>query len=206
MKHPAIIGVTGGIGSGKSTVCALFAQKGYAVYEADTRAKAVMHTDPELRAGLLTHFGPEALLPDGSLNRAHIGQQAFGDPQKLAALNALVHPAVKRDFAAWIQTLVDQGYAKPFVLREAAILYESGSWQDCHRVVCVYAPKSVRLARAMARDTAPEAAILSRMDKQWADRDKLIRADHWIINDGSHPQGPQVDALERRLVEELNQL
>lgn len=199
MKHPAIIGVTGGIGSGKSTVCALFAQKGYAVYEADARAKAVMHTDPELRAGLVLHFGPEALLSDGSLNRAHIGQQAFGSPQKLAALNALVHPAVKRDFAAWLQTLVNQGYDKPFVLREAAILYESGSWQDCHRVVCVYAPKRVRLARAMARDAAAEAAILSRMDQQWADRDKLIRADHWIINDGLHPCQPQVDALEPRL-------
>lgn len=203
MNWPAIVGVTGGIGSGKSTVCAAFAAKGYAVYVADERAKAVMNTDPELQAGLRELFGTEAILPDGTLNRALIGQQAFGNPDKLAALNALVHPAVGRDFVAWQQALVAGGYAKAFVLREAAILYESGSYRDCDRVVCVYAPKRERLARATQRDHAQAAAILARMDKQWPDRDKLARADYWIINDGQHNRDAQIAAVEAALLADL---
>ncbi|MFK7972769.1 MAG: dephospho-CoA kinase [Bacteroidia bacterium] len=193
------IGITGGIGSGKSTVARIFASLGYAIYYADARAKALMTGDEELVNGVKALLGQASYHEDGSLNRGFVGGQVFGDEKKLEALNALVHPAVARDYRRWVEELVAGGYDKAFALKEAAILYESGSYRDADAVIAVYAPKAVRLQRTMARDGADREAVLARMDKQWPESKKLERADYVIYNDGEHMLIPQVLELVTQL-------
>ncbi|RMG61854.1 MAG: dephospho-CoA kinase [Bacteroidetes bacterium] len=187
------IGITGGIGSGKSYVCQHLVQLGYRIYEADTRAKALMVTDAELMSGVRALFGAEAYLPDGQLNRALIGQQVFGDAERLQALNRLVHPATARDFRAWVAA-TPPDYPHQLLFKEAAILYESGADRDADGVITVYAPRSVRLQRAMARDGVSAAQVEARMGRQWPEARRLARADFAIFNDGQHPIPPQVAA------------
>ncbi len=188
---PLKIGITGGIGSGKSRVCSVFAALGYAIYDADTRARALMHENQLIIDGVKALFGEEAYLPDGALNRAEIGKIVFDDPEKLARLNALVHPQTRRDFQVWFQS-GQGGYQKGFVLKEAAILYESGAWKEVDGVIAVYAPKSVRIDRVAQRDGMTAAEVQKRMDRQWPDLEKLRRADFVIYNDGRHGLAAQV--------------
>lgn len=194
IKH---IGITGGIGSGKSFVCKIFESLSYQVYYADARAKSLMHRDVELVEGVKTLFGKEAYLPDGSLNRAYIGSIAFNDPPKLQKLNALVHPAVARDYVRWSEEIAGE-YPHNFVLKEAAILFESGSYQFSDAVISVYAPKRLRIERVLQRETITKEAILSRMAKQWPESEKLKRADFCIFNDGSQLLLPQIRAAIQR--------
>ena len=187
MKH---IGITGGIGSGKSTVARIFESMGYAVYYSDKRAKALMTEDAKLVKGVKDLFGAEAYFEDGSLNRAFVGEQVFNDEKKLEALNALVHPAVGRDYRRWAASLKD--YDKPFTLKEAAILFESGADRDTDEVIAVYAPKKLRIERVMARDGVTAEAVEARMAKQWPESKKMARSDYIIYNDGKHMLIPQV--------------
>ncbi len=186
------IGITGGIGSGKSYVCRLFEERGFRVYYADARAKWLMNHDAELVAGVTALFGEEAY-QSGTLNRVYVGNIAFAQPEKLAQLNALVHPATGKDYLNWLQE-TPAGYPHPFVLKEAAILYESGAYKAADAVITVYAPKNLRLQRVMQRDGVKEEAVLQRMDKQWPESKKLDRADYTILNDGEHDLGPQIEA------------
>lgn len=189
------IGITGGIGSGKTTVCRLFEALGVPVYYADTRAKALMTTDTALMAGIRELFGAGAYTDDGQLNRPLIAERAFGDPSVLAQLNALVHPAVHRDANQW-----SDAQDAPYTLREAALLFESGGDRHLDRVITVYAPESVRLARVMARDNATEAQVRARMRQQLDDEVKRQRADFVILNDGDAALIPQVHALHLQLL------
>ncbi len=189
-----IIGITGGIGSGKSTVCRLFAQRGIAVYEADVRAKAVIEENEALISGIKQAFGTEAYFLDGSYNRKYMADIVFHDAEKLAELNALVHPAVRQDFVDW-QAHIAKDYPHDFVLKEAAILYETGTNKDTDAVIAVYAPKSIRIQRVMSRDAILLSEVLLRMQRQWADSRKLQQADFVIYNDGKHDLPPQVAAV-----------
>ncbi len=144
------IGITGGIGSGKTTVCKIFETLGIPVYYADDRAKELMVTNPDLVAGIKKLFGEEAYHSDGSLNRAHIAALAFGDAAMLAQLNALVHPAVHQDGYEWAESQTDA----PYTLREAALVFESGGHKKLDKVITVFAPKEMRIERVMARDKA----------------------------------------------------
>lgn len=185
------IGITGGIGSGKSTVGKIFSSLGYRLYHADVRAKALMTDNPRVVQKVTELFGAEAYFEDGSLNRALIGKIVFQDSQMLTQLNAIVHPETGRDYVEWSQaTPLD--YSKRFVLKEAAILYESGASAYSDAVITVYAPISTRLTRVMSRDQTDEETVLARMHKQWPELDKLRRADFVIVNDGKHPLIPQV--------------
>ena len=188
------VGLTGGIGSGKTTVASLFERFGYAVYYADPRAKALYHEDAEVHAGVTALFGAGIWLPDGQPDRARISAQVFQDKAKLQALNALVHPAVQRDYLRWKAGLEASGYSLPFVLKEAAILYEASTHTQLTAVIAVYAPKSLRLARVAARDGAAHAQTLDRMRNQWPDSRKLGLAHFHIFNDGQHHLIPQVQA------------
>ncbi|MEO1449773.1 MAG: dephospho-CoA kinase [Bacteroidota bacterium] len=188
------IGITGGIGSGKSFVCSLFEKLGYAIYSADARARILMTEDAVLVAGVKDLFGEQAYLPDGSLNRALIGGIVFHDADKLAQLNALVHPATGRDYLAWHEKVAQSDYDKAFALKEAAILFESGAYKTSNGVISVYAPKQLRLERVMARDKVKKEAVEARMRKQWPEIEKQRRADFLFINDGLHHLLPQVKA------------
>lgn len=187
------IGLTGGIGSGKSTVARAFEALGYQVYYADDRAKLLYNTDAELRSALEAIVGPETTLydADGQLIRSQLAALIFADQALLAKVNALVHPAVTRDYERWRKAL-PASYGKRAIFKEAAILFEAGTNTSLHGVIMVYAPKGLRLARVQQRDGSDSAQVLARMAKQWPDAQKLERADFIIYNDGIHPILPQI--------------
>jgi dephospho-CoA kinase len=185
------IGLTGGIGSGKSTVARAFLALGYQVYFADDRAKALYDEDSVLKANVKALVGPEIYDANDKLIRPMLASRIFADKTLLAAINGLVHPAVAKDYAAWLAS-IPVTYDKKFVLKEAAILYEAGSYQSCVGVLIVYAPVKLRLQRVMNRDAANEGQIRARMAQQWPDARKLLRSDFVIYNDGIHPLTPQI--------------
>lgn len=173
------VGITGGIGSGKTTVCKIFEILGVPIFYADVAAKRLMTTDPILVEGVQAAFGAQSYHADGSLNNRHIAGIVFENQVELEKLNSLVHPAVFRAFDAWEQSL---DKSTPYALKEAALLFESGSYQMNDVNILVTAPLDVRLSRVMARDQLTEAQVLSRMDKQLSDEEKAVLADYFIEN------------------------
>lgn len=169
-------GLTGGIGSGKSTVAGFFRELGVPVYNSDLRARELMEEEPDLRRRIVDLLGGEAYA-DGSLNRAWIASRVFGNPELLEALNALVHPAVAGDFASW-----SAGQEAPYVLQEAAILIENGGHRKLDKIILVTAPEEERIRRVVARDDTTESRVRSRMDAQWGDSRKIPLADYVIEN------------------------
>ncbi|SMB81937.1 dephospho-CoA kinase [Hymenobacter roseosalivarius DSM 11622] len=189
------IGITGGIGSGKSIVCRLFQLLGAPVYDSDYRAKWIMANELRLRAELLATFGPQTFSEAGQLDRAYLARVAFSDPAQLARLNALVHPHVGRDFEAWAAEQQQAGH--PYLLKEAALLYESGAYRQLDRIITVFAPQAVRQARVLRRDPHRTAAdILAIVGKQMSEEEKVQRADYVVYNDDQQLLIPQVLALD----------
>jgi dephospho-CoA kinase len=191
------IGITGGIGSGKTTVCHIFETLDIPIYYADDRAKALMVTDKKLIKSIISLFGKEAYMPDGSLNRQHIAQIAFHNPLILKSLNEIVHPSVFRDGERWHTA---QKHA-PYTLKEAALLFESGSHTALDKIITVYAPKELRIERVIVRSGLSRADIESRIAKQLPDEEKMERADFVIYNDGTQLLLPQVMAIHKILTQ-----
>lgn len=189
------IGITGGIGSGKSVVARVFAALGVPVYDSDSRAKHVMANDLVLRAQLQETFGADAYDATGQLNRPYLARVAFNDAAQLARLNALVHPRVGEDFAGWSAAQAAAG--QPYTLKEAALLYESGAYKGLDAIITVFAPAGVRAARVLRRDAHRSAAdVQAIMAKQLSEEEKLARAEHVVYNDDSQLVLPQVLALD----------
>ena len=170
------VAICGGIGSGKSTVCQMFAERGAAIYDSDSRAKALMSESAELRAALIAEFG-EACYADGALNRPYLAEKVFGSEEQLARLNSIVHPAVKADFLAWAEE--QEG---DFCILETAILFESGFDAVVDASVAVLAPMPLRVERAMQRDNATKEQIEARIKAQMSDDELMRRADFAIVN------------------------
>jgi dephospho-CoA kinase len=194
-----IVGLTGGIGSGKSTVAGIFRHLGIAVFEADQEAKALLDHDKTLRDGLFQLLGPEVFGLEGRVDRSYMARRIFSDGGLLEKVNALIHPAVGRAFGDW--------YARqnsPYVLREAAILYESGSYRDCVAVIVVSAPENLRLERVMKRSGETAEQVRERMKSQWPQEQKDRRADYIIRNDGSQMIIPQVLKVHESLIRPAN--
>jgi dephospho-CoA kinase len=191
------IGITGGIGSGKSTVCRIFENLGVPVFYADTVAKEIMVSDAVLREGLKAAFGEESFDVAGKLNNKHIAGIVFNNAAELAKLNALVHPAVFRAFDNW---LISVPAHIPYILKEAALLFESGSYQSCDHNVLVVAPVAARLKWVMERDAATEEQVRARMSKQLSDEDKIKMADFLIRNDESQSLILQVTELHHQFI------
>jgi len=191
------IGITGGIGVGKSIVCRMFAILGIPVYDADTRAKWVMHQDQELKQELTQAFGPETYTATGELNRPYLSKTAFNDPQKLALLNSLVHPHVGNDFTKWVEA----NHSAPYVLKEAALMFESESWRQMDEIIVVAAPLEVRIKRILQRDPhRTQQDIEAIISKQLAEEDKMARAQHIIYNDDKQLLIPQVLELHQQFL------
>lgn len=187
------VGVTGGIGSGKSTVCRLLAERGVPVYDSDSEAKRLMGEDPMLRAALIEAFGSETFR-DGVLNRRYLADTVFRDRERLGRLEALVHPCVKRDFERWAA----EHAAEPYVVLECAILYESGMDAAVDCVVAVVAPEELRLMRVNARDGASAEEIRRRMAAQLSDDALRERADYTIVNINREDLAADVAECDRR--------
>jgi dephospho-CoA kinase len=181
------IGVTGSIGSGKSTVTKIFSQLGVPVYDADSRAKMLMVSSPALIAQIKALFGEAAYLPSGQLNRKHISDTAFTDKTILTQLNALVHPAVFNDFEEW-----SNAQQTAYVIKEAALMFESNSYKQLDEVIVVTAPEELRIQRSIARDGSTKEAVMNRMKNQLSQEEKLARGQYEIKNDEEQLLIPQV--------------
>ncbi len=187
------VGLTGGIGSGKSKVAEFLRDREVAIYDSDSRAKELMMSNEALREALIAEFGQECYTADG-INRAWLAQRVFNNEAELARLNAIVHPAVMRDFAAWAEA--QEGN---YVVLESAILLEAGLESHVDVVVAVMAPKELRLERAMLRDGAKREQIEERMRNQMSDEERTDRAKYAIVNIDLEELEEDVEQLHRRL-------
>jgi dephospho-CoA kinase len=189
MQSPLQVGITGGIGSGKSLVCHIFKCFGVPVYDADGRAKSLMTSDQVLVNQIKTAFGQKVYHNDGTLDRSFLSKATFGNPERLAILNGFVHPRVAEDYKAWLSNHQDSRY----VLREAALLYEVGADRSIDRMIVVSAPEELRIHRVLRRDkhrTKEDVQLI--IKSQWPEENKLKRADHIIYNDDKNMVIPQV--------------
>ncbi|MCL7986461.1 dephospho-CoA kinase [Sphingobacterium sp. lm-10] len=189
------VGITGGIGAGKSIVCQIFKVLGIPVYDADREAKNIMVDDATVVESLKQAFGKQVYQSSGELDRAYLSEVVFNDKDKLALLNSIVHPAVIRAGALWADA--QRG---PYSLKEAALLFESGSYKNLDFTIMVTADEAIRIQRVMERDKVTEQQARARMEKQWPDRDKMPLADAIILNDGVESLISQVMALHERLI------
>ncbi len=188
------IGLTGGIGSGKSTVARIFGILGIPVFDADSIAKTIMNEDETLKAAIISYFGSSAYQA-GRLDRNFMASAVFQDEEKRMKLNALVHPAVLQAAKNW---MLQQNTA--YVIKEAALIFESGSQETLDLVIGVYAPKSLRLQRTMQRDNTDRASVLKRMNSQIKEELKMKLCDFVLYNDEQMLLTPQVLNLHKELV------
>jgi len=184
-----IIGLTGGIGSGKTTVAKQFEAMGVPVYIADDAAKEVAET-PEAITHIQKTFGAQ-IFDGNQINRQQLAGIVFSNPEKLQQLNQIIHPLVKRHFDKWFDKYKDL----PFVIREAAILFESGSYLDCDKIITVTAPLELRIERVLNRDHTTRDAILKRIENQWTDEMKIAKSDFVIENISLENTKIQVDKI-----------
>ena len=175
-----IIGITGGIGSGKSFVSNLFEDLGVPCYNSDLKAKELMVSDLKLKSSIINLLGEQAY-EGNSLNRQYISSKVFNDKSLLNSLNNIVHPIVKTDFYNWVNTR-----SSLFVLKESAILFETGSYLECDKTILVTAPIDVRINRVIKRDNVTKSQVESRIKNQWKDEQKKPLADYIIKNTEYH--------------------
>ena len=190
-----LVGLTGGIGSGKTTVSAMFENLGVPVYNSDARAKKLMNTSDSLRDEIIELLGEDAY-KEGELQRTYVAKKVFASPELLKELNALVHPAVKKDFAQWA-TQQDFSY----VIQEAAILIENGSHSAFDKMILVTAPLEERITRLLQRDASSREDILERVQHQWEDSKKAQFADYVIENIELPETAEQVARIHSELLE-----
>ncbi|KGE15729.1 dephospho-CoA kinase [Sphingobacterium deserti] len=190
------VGITGGIGSGKSYVAHIFQALGVPFYNADKEAKELMNTSATIRQELIDAFGDAVYDKNNLLDRPYLSSRVFKDSDQLARLNAIVHPVVIEHGKQWAER---QTFA--YSLKEAALLFESDSYKSLDFTVLVTAPEHVRIARVMARDNATEEQVKDRINKQMSDKDKMELTDFVIVNDGDQPLLPQVLKLHTFLIE-----
>jgi dephospho-CoA kinase len=194
------VGLTGGIGSGKTTVARIFEILGIPVYYADDAAKRLMNENDLLREKIIRHFG-EGTYTGGSLNRSHLSSLVFSSPGKLALLNSLVHPVTIEDAEQWM-LLQSTRYA----IKEAALVFETDAWKRLDLVIGVDAPYELRLQRSMQRDQLTRGQVEARMDRQMDEAEKMERCDFVVVNDEQQLLIPQVISLHEMLTEKAGML
>ncbi|MFZ4102103.1 MAG: dephospho-CoA kinase [Sphingobacterium thalpophilum] len=190
------VGVTGGIGSGKTTVCKVFELLGIPVFYADDVAKSIMHTDQVLKTAILNTFGERAYNKEGTLNRSYISSLVFNSKPELEKLNSLVHPAVFRAFDNWLLQQKDA----PYVIKEAALLFESDSYKMCDESILVIAPTETKISRVKLRDGISDEDVKLRMNRQFSDEVKIKFADHILNNDEKQLIIPKIIQLHQQFL------
>jgi dephospho-CoA kinase len=189
------IGLTGGIGSGKSTVARIFEVHGIPVYYADASAKRLMNQPGPLKDELINAFGDE-VYSDGRINSMLLSQKVFNNPSQLALINSIVHPATIADALEWMSV-----QSSPYIVKEAALLFEADADKYLDYVIGVSSPKPIRIQRVMRRDNLSEEMILLKMSKQMDEEKKMQRCDFILVNDEKQLLMPQVLALHKKLLD-----
>jgi dephospho-CoA kinase len=181
------IGLTGGIGSGKSFIADLLTKMGYPVYYSDSRSKELTKSNPTIREGLIDMFGEEVFNEEG-LNTTLIAEKMFQDDALRLRINQLIHPIVRKDFEEWVSK-----QDKDLVFNEAAILFETGAYKTLDATILVYAPESLKIERVMRRENCSKEEVLARMNKQWSDEEKMKLTNYLILNDEKIPLLVQIE-------------
>lgn len=189
-----LVGLTGGIGSGKSVVAQLFQVYGVPVYDSDSRSKILCQTDSTLIVGLKELFGNGVYQNDGSLNRSFMAKAIFEDKNLLQACNSLIHPVVGRDFNHWAKE-----QEAPFVVQESAILFEAGLEKRYDLIVCVSAPEELRIQRTCTRSGLKKEEVLARMHNQLSEEERIRRSHLILVNDEITPLMPQMEEVMKKI-------
>ncbi len=193
------VGITGGMGSGKSTVCNIFRNLGVPVFTSDEVGRDVLNTNEEIKEKVIKEFGKDMYQVNGKLDRARMASLVFSDPVALEKLTSLVHPKVQDQFNKWLAN--HEG--RPYVVKEAAVLFESGMYHDLDKVITVFAPKEVRVERVIHRDQTIKEEVLKRMRFQYTDEERNRLADYIIMNENEEDLLPQVMQLNEIFINEL---
>ena len=188
------VGITGGIGSGKSTVCKVFKGLGIPVFEADIVAKQLMTSNPEIRQALTKAFGTAVYLPDGTIDRKYLAGLVFNNESLLAKLNGIVHPVVLKEFDEWCRTK-----QTPYILHEAAILFESGFYKMMDKIIAVVTDEEERIQRVMKRDGATIELVRQRIQNQMSDAERIKLADFVISNNDNELIIPQILTIDKKI-------
>lgn len=188
------VGITGGIGSGKSTVCKVFSALGIPVFEADKVAKELMNTNPVLQKQLENLFGSAVYLPNQTIDRKYLAGIVFNNPSLLEQLNQIVHPAVRNTFNEWCYQ-----QHSPYIIHEAAILFESGFYKLMDKTITVFANEDERINRVMQRDGASVELIQQRIRNQWNDKQRIELADFVIRNNENDLIVPQILEIDKKI-------
>ncbi len=194
------IGLTGGIGSGKTTVAHIFEVLGIPVFYADDAAKRLMNEDENLKQQIITHFGEESYV-DGKLNRTYLSDVVFSDAEKTKLINSIIHPATIANAELWMNKQI-----APYAIKEAALIFEAAAEKYLNLVIGVQTPLHLRIQRVMQRDNITEEAVQTRMQKQMNEDEKMSRCDFVIVNDEKELLIPQVVRLHEKLLENLERV
>ncbi|MFZ5553761.1 MAG: dephospho-CoA kinase [Bacteroidota bacterium] len=190
-----IAGLTGNIGAGKSTVAQVFCELGFPVFEADAESKKILESDSSLHLQLKQQFGEE-IFTENIPDRKKMAALVFTDQEKLHQLNSLLHPLVQKRFATWCSEQKTE-----WVIKEAAILIESGTYKNCNKIILVTCPEDIRIERVMKRDSVSRTQVEARIKNQMSEEEKKKMADFVIVNDGDHLLIPQISIILEKLNE-----
>lgn len=193
-----VVGITGGIGSGKTTVANFFKALGIPVYIADVEAKELMRTSKIIKKKLIQLFGKDAYIND-ELNKPFIANLIFNNAKLLHQMNEIVHPKVSAHFKRWLKK-----QSSKYVLKEAAILFENGNYKECDLIVTVIAPEEKRISRVIERDNSTPEKVKAIIDKQWSDEDKIKLSDFVINNISLNQTEKQVKQIHQEILKRLN--
>lgn len=195
------VGVTGGIGSGKTMVCSIFKHLGIPIYNADEEAKKLIHSNQAIKDFIRSRFGNDLFVQD-KLDRKKLAAIVFNDPVALNDLNAVVHPTVRNDFELWLKAVSKA----PYIIKEAAILFESGADKGLDKIITVTAPEELRIERVIKRDRATSNEVKKRMSLQSSDEYKIKKSDFILINDGNGLILPQILTIHQQLLDQSSEL
>jgi dephospho-CoA kinase len=189
------VGLTGGIGSGKTTVSLIFEKLGIPVFYADNEAKKVIHSDENVKQEIIRLFGKEIYLETGELDRSKMASIVFSNKEALEQLNAIVHPAVKNSFDNW-----EKLQQTHYIIKEAAILFESGSYKEMDQIITVTAPVELRVNRVVSRDKVNQEQINQRIANQIADEERISKSNFIVVNDDKNLIIPQILKIHMQLL------